>query len=204
MTARLIEFEWCHDPEGYRLVEADSGRPQRIVGGGGPPVFHRPLDKTRTLFLVFARSAVTAAGVLQFIQQYGPLTRQGLIEGESVPAVIREAQKMADLLGYYYPGRRSRARRLALPYVRLGTIDAYLELETRTKRPQLELSPSDLLAGLWLQLAEEMSQGMRIHQCKHCGTWFEAGPATGRRGDAEYCSREHQIKFNSLKRRKGR
>lgn len=42
--------------------------------------------------------------------------------------------------------------------------------------------------------------GIKGKQCRHCNEWFEAGPGTGRRVDAEFCSDEHRIRFHSLAR----
>jgi len=36
--------------------------------------------------------------------------------------------------------------------------------------------------------------------CAHCGAMFEAGRGAGRRADAKFCSDEHRVAFNSLKR----
>ena len=205
--AAAIEFEWWQDANGYRLVDAESGRPQRVVRRGGKLLMRRPLDKTRALFLTFARSATSPEGVLEFIKQYGPLTDLGLDEhfGEPVPDAMREARMMAELLRHHNSGKRSLgpwSGPIALPWIVIGKIDAFLVRDAKTKALRLQLSPSNLLHGLWLQLAEDLSPGTPIRPCKHCGAWFEAGPGTGRRGDAEFCTRQHQILFNSLKRTK--
>ena len=59
-----------------------------------------------------------------------------------------------------------------------------------------------LLDALWLQLGQALTVSAKIRQCEHCGNWFEAGRGTGRRLDAKFCSDEHRIAFNSLKRSK--
>jgi hypothetical protein len=207
MPARLIEFKWWHDAKGYRLMEAHGDRPQRIVRRGGRLVAHRPLDKAQTLYLPFARFANTPESVLQFIQQNGPLTDRGLDEqaGESVADAIGQASMMDELLRHYQAGRRSLGPwhgPFELPWIVLGKIDAFLVPDAATKKPRLQLTPSNLIDALWLQLGEDVSQGARLRSCRHCGAWFRAGPGTRRRGDAEYCTRKHQIAFNSLKRTK--
>jgi hypothetical protein len=62
-------------------------------------------------------------------------------------------------------------------------------------------SPGFLLDGLWLQLGQALSSGASIRKCLQCGSWFPAGHGSGRREDAKFCSDEHRILFNSLKRK---
>ena len=39
-----------------------------------------------------------------------------------------------------------------------------------------------------------------VRQCRHCGEWFEAGPGTRLRADAEFCCGEHKVRHFSLQR----
>lgn len=78
---------------------------------------------------------------------------------------------------------------------------------TTAKRPQLRVAPTDLLNGLWIQLAEAVSADLKIRRCDFpiCGTPFAYGPGTGRRSSARYCSpkcqkaHEYQIRKESEK-----
>jgi hypothetical protein len=85
-----------------------------------------------------------------------------------------------------------------------ANIDVTLTCNPITGKLQFQLKPPDLLTALWLELAEFLTGDTTIKRCKHCGDWFVAGPGTGRQALAEFCSPAHQVKFNSLKRSKGR
>lgn len=50
----------------------------------------------------------------------------------------------------------------------------------------LQFIPDSLIAALWLQFAQAISEDRGYRQCEECGTWFEL---TGqRRADTKYCS----------------
>jgi hypothetical protein len=59
-----------------------------------------------------------------------------------------------------------------------------------------------LLDGMWIQVAQKITSGVSIGACTHCGLWFAQGGRKGRRRDSKFCSDEHRIAFNSLKRTK--
>jgi hypothetical protein len=61
---------------------------------------------------------------------------------------------------------------------------------------------NNLMNGLWLQLAGDVSGGAAFRSCARCGAVFETGPGTARRADSKFCSDLHRIEFNSRKRTK--
>jgi hypothetical protein len=63
---------------------------------------------------------------------------------------------------------------------------------------------NNLMNGLWLQLAGDVSGGAAFRSCARCGAVFETGPGTDRRADARFCSDQHRIEFNSRKRTKSK
>jgi hypothetical protein len=208
MARLAIEFDWMRDPKGYRLVE--TGRPKmlRVVRNGkgnSPKDFEscRPLSSTDWLFKIFANTATTPAGVLDFVQRFGSLTWDGWDTkiGDDVSLVISNAEHMHQLLRY----SAGNQKRLYLPpnphqASRVSSIDAQVIWDPANRTPKWELRPKTLLDALWLQFGQAVTAGARIRQCEHCGDWFEAGRGTGRRLDSKFCSDEHRIAFNSLKR----
>jgi hypothetical protein len=87
----------------------------------------------------------------------------------------------------------------------LNRINEYLNVSLvaePTGAVRVRLVPRDLLGGLWLQLALKLSGQTALRACLHCGRYFEAGVGTARRADAKFCSDDHRIAFNSLKRSK--
>jgi hypothetical protein len=200
MTPIIIEFDWVRDPKGYRLEGARSTRVVRNGKGHTPKDFEhcRPLSSTDSLFRIFVNMATTPAGVLEFVQRYGPLTSH---EGDDVRLVISNAEHMRQLL-LYFSGNEKRPHLAASRHqaTQSATINAQVIWDPATMAPKWELRPNTLLDALWLQLGQALTRGGRISQCQHCGTWFEAGRNTGRRLDAKFCSDEHRTAFNSLKR----
>src|SRR5262249_35479431 len=79
-------------------------------------------------------------------------------------------------------------------------LEVSLDFDASDASPQLRFLPSSLLDALWLQVVQELAGGATVRQCRHCGRWFETGAGTGRRLDATFCSDQHRIDYNSLRR----
>jgi hypothetical protein len=206
MARVVIEFDWVRDPKGYRLAEV--GRPKMLCvvrngAGHGPKDLlpSRPLERTNQLFKIFANAA-TPERVLDFVQNFGPLTWDGRDpkKGEPVHYATRDADHMQQVLRYW----ESNHTKSSMPFVpqtgRIVSLDARLVGDPVTKSPKWELRPQTLLDALWMQLGEALTAGALMRRCEHCGDWFELGHGSGRRQDAKFCSDEHRIAFNSLKR----
>jgi hypothetical protein len=231
MRQLFIDFEWQRDNKGYRLFDPeppappktyihpifnfpieetllgrDWGKPQRIARCGGRLVSYRPLEQFDSLFKLFANAAVDAPGLLGFVEKFGPLTTRGLDKDGSEPVepVLEHAAAMREFLGYAAGDGSRLVERITLEQggVPLSSMSVRLTLDPNTRTPRLRLTPQSLLDALWVQLGQALSGGAAIHQCQHCGQWFESGAGTGRRADAKFCSNEHKIAFHSLKRSK--
>ncbi len=218
MARIAIELDWARDPKGYRLAE--TGRPKmlRIVrnGAGQDPenlAYFQPLASTDSLFEVFANIATTPEGALEFVRRYGPLTPDGWDSGDQVYLVTSQAERMREILrvwakkkNHLHMPRRSQ-KSFGLP-IRVhpddtgpsSSLEAKVFWDPLDKTLKWELRPRTLLDALWLQFGQALTSGIQIRQCEHCGDFFEAGRGTGRRLDAKFCSDEHRIDFNSLKR----
>jgi hypothetical protein len=194
MADLTLDFTWYRDPKGYRLIPAKLPKrrsrqdlldvpaigiePARIVGNGGKLQSYRPLE-IHNLAGLFIRMARTEAGVLEFIEKFGPLTHAGLGSmGEIVPDIVDEAEAMVRY------GTRG-----------LGKFKAWIEIDREGMR--LKVKPTSLLDALWLMLAQTNTQS-RV--CLQCRKPFSIGVAVGKRKDAKFCSDECRIKFNSLQR----
>jgi hypothetical protein len=222
----LFDFEWSKDAKGYRLVDPEParpppivhpdfqfeipptllekiGKPQRVVPNGGNSVTYRPLNKFGELYKAFA-SVRAPEDVRLFMQNYGPLTEAGLQpdRGEDVSFVLEHAEAFRSWLNASKGRRTKVAALIGNESVKFANLEASLKIGPSGVL-QLRILPKNLLSALWVQLAETLAGGAKIRSCTHCGQWFEAGPGTGRRLDAKFCSEEHQIHFNSLKRSKG-
>jgi hypothetical protein len=183
-------FVWTRDLLGYRLWTG-----QRVVGSGVKTESYKPLEHNENLFGQFASMPPTPEGLLGFMTKFGPLTDEGRgQEGENVQSALSNAQAMAAHLRAAETGTSSTSLH-APQSVRLT-----LQIGDPSLRPALKLMPETLLDALWLQVAEALAGDCQIRHCHQCGSWFAAGGGFGRRSDAKFCSDEHRILFNSLKR----
>jgi hypothetical protein len=202
-----IEFDWWRDPKGYRLEETGSPKMLCVVRNGtghgpGDLLLLRPLNTTDVLFKIFAKTATTPEGVLNFVQRFGPLTWDGWGEtgGEPVSYAISDADHMRRVLNYW-ASNHAHPKQPSLPQAgRLVSLKAMVVGDQINKSPRWEFRPETLLDALWLQLGQALTAGGQISVCEHCGDWFEAGQGTGRRLDAKFCRDEHRVAFNSFKR----
>ena len=200
MPDLTFDFTWYRHARGYRLIEAKPIRrrrgqslldaavgdvePARIVPNGGQLIRYRPLDEYDTLFEQFIREARSEAGLLAFMNKFGPLTNDGLRKGREVAwNIIDEAKRMASTVAAVLNPLRA-------------------SIVTDDGRMRLRVSPACLLDALWLQFAQAQSNGVALRQCqnRNCAEMFVAGVKGNRRGDARFCSDECRIQHNSLER----
>jgi hypothetical protein len=219
-----IDFEWAVDQAGYDWVSGGpldpneensligqlqslvAGRPLRpdcIVPRGGKLQTVRPF-RVPGLHRYFAANATTPEGLLRFVSQFGPMTADGNREcGEEALIGICAAETMSKLLADYASSPADCFARFGEGGLAWSRIDVRLAFNPITRRPQYIFTPPTLVNALWLELGQAVTSDAQWRQCVHCGGWFEAGPGTGRRADARFCSDEHRIAFNSQKRSKG-
>src|SRR6516165_11405250 len=162
MARLAIEFDWNRDPKGYRLIESK----RRVVrnGKGHTPndvVHYRPLSSVGSLFLIFANIATKPAGVLDFVQRFGPLTFHGwdAAQGDDVDLVMFHANHMRQILKSW-DGDKKR------PHLPLGqppstSLDAQVIWDPAIKALKWELRPKSLLDALWLQLAQALTSSIQ-------------------------------------------
>jgi len=199
----IIDFGWSLDPKGYRLTDS---KPLRRVVRNGPnrsEVRCRPLSGEE--FRIFASIATSDAGLVDFVQRFGPLTWDGwdATKGDIVELVIRNAREMHELLTAAAEGRPPSSDGGPVYIGSDSTVHAGVIWDPATRSLTWCFRPNTLLDALWLQFGQAVTRGAQLRACQHCGAWFEAGAGTGRRADAKFCSDEHRIAFNSLKRSKG-
>jgi hypothetical protein len=141
--------------------------------------------------------------MLDFVRRFGPLTEFGNRDsGEELFFGIGHAQVMRDLLSCSAEERAIYFSRFGEPGLSWSRIDVALAFNPLTGKPQFKFKPPTLVNALWLEFGYALSSDATIRNCLHCGQWFEAGPGTGRREDAKFCSDVHRIAFNSRKRSK--
>jgi hypothetical protein len=181
--------------------------PARIARRGGKLVTYRPLGKIELnrLFHVFAATARSETGLLDFVTRFGPLTKLGhyqgpLKAGEDVRVGLFWAGFMDDLLRCKPAERIKYFRKQGQDGMQCTSAKISVTVNETTGQPQLQLKVDTLLDALLLQFGEALSTGHNLRRCDYCGQWFEVGAGTTRRADAKFCSDEHRIAFNSRRR----
>jgi hypothetical protein len=205
----VLPGQWglAYHPIGIRVLHGldhDHLTPLHVYREGGTLSPYRPLDLFGSLYAEFSKIR-SADDVLYFIERFGPLTIDGLdnSKGELVDGVLAHSDAMRDLFSVLSRDRARRAKLIAdLRMSPFADLDITLELDPASEDLKLRLCPTSLLDAVWLQAAQELSSGAAVRKCLRCDDWFETGPRTARRADAKFCSDEHRIAFNSLKRTK--
>jgi hypothetical protein len=192
-------------PEGWRARRADPGKPQRIVRLGGGLVPYRPTETLDLIFREFLDSDPTDNGVLDFVNRFGPLTRDGNEEGgEPVQPAIDLLEFMTEIIDLGARNKDVQKRALVIflgaDGVRLPGVEVRLVFDERTQALRTQQVAFDLRAALWLRLLEVMASDIVLRRCGHCNALFTAGLGTGRHLNARFCCDEHRVLFNSLKR----
>jgi hypothetical protein len=218
-----IDFDWWRDAGGYDLVLdcAQEGDPDEmgyqewlaslvdgnaavrglIKGRGGGLVKCRPIDQDPGLYRRFAR-CTSVDSLLAFVNKFGLLTVDGKTgDAEAVTTGLSHAETMSNALSATASGQLAafltRHGQRGLAWSRL---DVDLWFNQRTRQAAFRLKPPTLINALWLQCGQAICGDARLASCGYCGELFEAGPGTGRRNDAKFCSNEHRILYNSRKR----
>ena len=198
----IIDFTWARDPKGYRL--SDAGPLRRLIRNGPNRTDVQCPILSGEEFRIFASIATTDAGLLEFANRYGPLTWSGFDaeQGDLVHLVTMQARRMKELLNAS-SGHAPVLDGSPAVFYPESTVYATVVWDPANKGLRWQFRPNTLLDALWLQFGQAVTRGAQIRACEHCGAWFEAGAGMGRRADARFCSDEHRVTYNSLKRNKG-
>jgi hypothetical protein len=124
--------------------------------------------------------------------------RKAVTLPNGIPLVLYAAEQMRDMLAKSSGGKSP--FKPSEREIRLTFIDVKLAPDPITGTVQIAFSPRSLMNALFLQIGQVLSGDATIKRCRHCGTVFTAGPGTPRRLDAEFCTDQHRIDFNSRKR----
>jgi hypothetical protein len=202
MTPTRVEFMSSVDKAGYRITppkrpprqpgqsEADwvldsrrgDWEEARIVGLRGARKRLRVADYPM-LFSKFAQVR-TPEELLNFVAEFGLLTARN-----EIPQLLDAAKEMRAAL---------KSRRF--PTWQTADLQARVLNDRAKGTVSIKYSPTRLIDALWLQLAQALSGGAQIRECKHCGEWFPVGGKDGRRIVSQFCKDDHRIEYNSLER----
>ena len=195
-----IQFNSWRDPLGYRLDNTK----RAVIRNGRPGDKVDALEplKNKVLYSAFANEVVTPESLLKFVRRFGSLTERGLDQGDDVHRVLWHADQMRALLKIRSVQRKNRGQVKTFGFPNI-VLHVAIDWERGASAPRWVFRPTTFLDGLWLQLGQAITRGALIQTCRHCGEWFEAGYPSDRRLDSKFCSDEHRVQYNSLKRNKG-
>jgi hypothetical protein len=86
-TLSLNWFRWRRVSNGYRLERPRPSEPERIFANGGREIPYYPFAHTDSLYTIFAQVR-TPAGLLEFVERYGPLRSLGFEKAPRQPEDI--------------------------------------------------------------------------------------------------------------------
>ena len=195
-------------PELWRASRpADLGNPERIVPNGGTRTPYRPSETIDLIFCEFVSTDPTAEGLRDFMNRFGPLTRPGLDPEVGEP--VKDATEFLAFLTEFIDAwgeetksvrKRALAKVLGTDGLRVAGVEVRLVFDERTQAPRTQQVALDLETALFLRLFDVLLSDTVLRRCKHCNALFTAGLGTDRHLNARFCSDEHRILFNSLKR----
>jgi hypothetical protein len=166
----------------------------------------RPLDRFPGLYKALAKVG-SPDDVLDFVTKFGPLVLPPGNDGltapshkQSVQSVIQFADDLRTFLRYVEGERSALPSLMDREHLRLAPMEAALVIDPISGAPRMRFVPKSLVGAIWIQLGQILAGGARVRSCAHCGNWFEHGPTTTRRLDSRFCSDEHRIASNSLRR----
>ena len=132
------------------------------------------------------------------------LSAVGYIEGEKVDSSLDQAKFFHTILLAKESGRNvPRSIGLAIAEKVIGETvgEIYLARDNR-RGVKFVFRATSLMNGMWIQLTQSILGDVKIRSCEFCGAFFDVGVGTERRSDARFCSKLHQVEFNSRKRSK--
>lgn len=200
-TQRLVQLALEAElPLSYFVSAADSRTEELFIAVRSNRVIReRPLDKYPALFRDFAGLGLDKEAVTAFAARHGLLTRTGGFE--QVNLWYQEIKRMRDGVDLFGRGQEladlsewmDMFNQLALgSWAGHETLRISFHKTNDPAAPGLYLTPSSLLASMWLQFAQTVANKSRLRRCGHCGKWFPYGSGTGKRRSGHYCSSQCQ------------
>ena len=158
----------------------------------------RPFEFHRALYADFAKLDGSAQACIYFANKFGLLWApqpNAKVDGDDLYSWQHCIASMDTAIRLWGTDPHALKDRLTI-----GPLRGSLMPSPPDGRLVFRLRPSSLHHGMQLQFVQAISSGLRIKECEFCGIWFEAG-GDERRSDAQFCSKDHKIKFHNLEKR---
>ena len=212
----LLWLEWERAAKGYSICEPlpdffDIGKDREVDEGdcflkvkSKKIVNYRPMEKFPGLFMEFAHTEQTAAGVQQFANRHGLLWRlpkDMLEDAVTIREWCRYIRRMQNAVNIWTEQREAgdignlievfseqTDRSLAMTAQFRFEADMHLRAVDDPMQAALYLKPRSLHGAMWGQLMEAMADNAQLRRCAQCPSWIIYGPKTGRRESAKFCT----------------
>ncbi len=203
-----VSFPWRVCGAGYEAITRKGKGGTLAEGAVEPGVYivpkrkrwraKYPLQFNTALYRIFANLDGTADACVEFANRFGLLVCDNDPDGYPLARWQRHIADMRKLIAAWEAdpttlafGDRSE--------IKVGEMDAVVQLLPPDGRLALRVRPRTLLAGMQIQLAAAVADGLEIRRCDQCSQLFEIGPG-GRRSQSRFCSKQCQINFNNAKK----
>ena len=208
MSDELFQFRWYHDQDGYVLQEHPPSPPPLtamsrtepewyIHRKGGPLRFYRPREEAPDIHRKFANLSPTPESILGFINEFGFLGSLHSSEDQTKEqfALTRDAiNNVKTILSFLdTEGESSRVSKMYNEYV-APHMTVRID-DSNPNRKKTCIFPRTLISLIWLNVAEEICDGVKWKQCKQCPTWFVLGRKAGTRRKV-FCSPKCRVAWN--------
>lgn len=227
LPEELFRFSWYVDQHGYKLEfqEDEPGKTSltakipgwRLARKGGPLREYWPLDEHPGLFRRFANLPEDLSpedlspepkALLEFANEFGLLGTWAISTGQMPDS--------EDLIGWRDDIRSFRAMVGAIDDGRVREACEAFRGNTGPRMtvriehapfggryPSLHVAPLTLVGALWLQVAGQLTQGLKFRKCKHkqCPTHFPVGARTRFRKTKVFCSDRCRVAWNRQKKK---
>ncbi len=204
-------FEWQRHTAGYEVVPRPTGE-LAIQPKARAPVRGYVLGSEHAgLYREFAALEPTIEVVCAFANRYGLLWSENadfelyeqrwLIPIAEMKALVsaydeaartrdpaKKRQRLEDIWALFNTGR-IRPRFV----LRMEPHD-FLAMPEKCKT---EPVPENLMAAMWLQFADQVSQGTQFKRCENCPTWFPVGPGTRTKPSKRFCSTRCRVAWHT-------
>lgn len=201
-------FPWPVCIAGYEPFKKRGKAGKTIGHGGEPGLYIRPKGKrfrrryplqfNATAYLDFADLDGSPEACVGFADKHGMLTGGSDPVGETLAYWQRQIRQMRKRVQAWQTDP------LTLELgdkneLKVGELDVILRASPPDGALALYHRPRHILAGMQLQLAAAVTEGLEIRPCEKCGKPITIGPGH-RQSHAKFCTDKCRIDFNNRKK----
>ena len=192
---QLFDLDWPIDQDGY-VIDTDPEGRQIVRRRGGPLRYYRPLRDHPGLAREFSELR-EEEDYIDFAGRFGLLGNSldlasSTDDKELVAHWFLRSKQIRDLLGAHDNGDKKAAVKMYNETHHLLRTFVHAE---ETRKSRIVIQPSTLFGAMILQVADELTTGIRFKRCSNCTTWFQ------HRANKNFCSDQCRYAHNNKRRK---